>query len=349
MADLVQPAFAKAFETVKSSARHIAFAAGYVQGDGAPTLRSSGRRFRGGGAVGEDAAWHIGSISKTFTATLVMQMVEIGSLDLDVPISGYFADFAGEMHADWAAISLRSLLSHTAGLRPNFTNAQMTAVYSNDLAAERLSRLRALWGQPATGRKGAYAYSNLGYVLAGAILERVTGQPWEHLVTERIGKPLCLASMGTGAPRGADDPWGHRNMILYRKAMDPATRASDNPPWLGPAGTLHMSLSDLLRWGQAHLQAGKGERPDFLSRESCALMQSPVAASAGLGWQVAQFPGSNVDLVGHDGSNGMWLAHVSVLPQRNMVFAFAMNDGRMRHAYKSLLVFGKALLSAQPV
>lgn len=347
ISDPLEQAFEKSVHAVAETGRHIAFAAGYAVGADAPITQTRGDKVRGGDPVGAHAPWHIGSISKGFTAALVMQLVEAGRLNLDAPIARYLPDHAPAMDGSWAALTLRALLSHTAGLRPNFFVGQMMSGYGPDLPAARLARLQAHWGKPVKGKPGAFAYSNLGYVLVGVVLEQVTAVPWETLVIERIGKPFGLASMGVGPPTASEAAWGHRKTLLGLRATDPAKPGADNPAWLGPAGTLHLSLADLLRWGQMHLLACKGELPDFLSAQSCQTLRAPVDKGYGLGWQTETFAGHAIDLVGHEGSNTMWVAHLSTVPERDMVFAFATNDGRYAGAAKSVLILGEALAQTQ--
>lgn len=328
--------FTIATDRVASSGRHVAFAAGYATGADAPVTQTRGSVVKGGRAVGEQAPWHIGSITKGFTAALAMMSVEEGLIDLDAPIARYLRNGATSMHGAWAGLTLRALLSHTAGLRANFTRRQMRAPVGPDLMSERLSRLQAHWGTPPKGKPGRFHYSNLGYVLAGVVLEQVFQCPWEDLVIQRIAKPFGLHSLGTGAPTCPGAAWGHRRTLLGSRAIDPTLAAADNPAWLGPAGTLQASLEDLLRWGQLHLLACKGQRPDFLCAGSCLTLRTPVDKGYGLGWQTGAYPGLGIRYVGHEGSNAMWLAHLAILPDRDQVFAFATNEYRYGRVARSV-------------
>ncbi len=296
------------------------YALGVAIADGmsAPQLHTYGpRRSDVADTVAADATWHIGSISKSFTATLVIQQVDRGTLDLDAPIGDYLAGEA-DMDPSWRALTLRQLLSHTAGLPANAGIASMRLRQTEELHQTRQKVLSGLWSKPVT--PGSFAYSNVGYVLAGYVLETVTGQPWETLIQTDIAAPLNLKSLGFGAPQGAADPWGHRNMLLFKKPVDPQEKGADNPAWMGPAGTLHMSLADLAAWGQAHMSACAGEAPQFLSAQACKEMQTEVDSQYGLGWVV-----SGDGHVWHNGSNTMWYAVLSIDPPRQAVIAVATN------------------------
>lgn len=347
MADPLPSRFDQIVDEIARSGRHMAFAAGYVRGEEDPVTRTEGDRYKGGGAVSASAPWHIGSITKGFTATLAMQLVDQGRLDLDAPIATYLPQHAPQMHPDWATLTMRALLSHTGGLRPNFTDAQMISAASGDLPGERLSRLGAHWTKPIKGKPGRYTYSNLGYALAGVVIEQTAGVPWEHLVRDRIAGPLGLTSLGTGAPRDPGSAWGHRKKLFRLMRMDPARTDADNPPWLGPAGTLHLSIGDLLIWGQAHLRACNGAQQGVVSGNSCLEMRKVVDADYALGWVWFHFPGRSERMIGHDGSNGMWMASFAILLERDLVLAFATNDGRYSRAAKSIVALGGAVLDAR--
>ena len=95
-------------------------------------------------------------------------------------------------------------------------------------------------------------YSNQGYAIVGAMLEKLTGTPWETLITERLFKPLHMDSAGFGPPGtigGMDQPWGH-----IRKLAITVPLQADNPPAIAPAGRVHCSLDDLARFTIFHMQ-----------------------------------------------------------------------------------------------
>lgn len=268
--------------------------------------------------VSAHAAWHIGSITKSFTATLVLQKVDRGLLRLDAPIASYLPNDADGMHASVRALTLRQLLSHTSGLPANAGIMAMRQRGNEDLHVVRQRVLSGIWDSPV--EPGEYRYSNIGYVLAGYIVETVTVMTWEDLVQQEIAKPLGLASLGFGASTEPGAAWGHRNWFVITLPVSPTSKGADNPPWLGPAGTLHLNLADLITWGETHLAACRGELADFLSAASCREMQTVVEDGYGLGWIV------NPDQrIWHNGSNTMWYAVLSMNPSTDTVIAAAAN------------------------
>ena len=314
--------FEQVFQNAADDHPHFAVGAAYAKGQVAPTVFAAGPLEKGASqTVGQDARWHIGSISKSFTATLVMQLVDRGALDLERPVAEYLPAFRDHMHADWQRVTLRELLSHTARIPANAPSGLWSKTYDDPAFEGRRRALSGMWSTRLKGKSGTFTYSNIGYVLAGLIVEEVTGETWENLILSEIAKPLGLTSLGFGPPQGASDPKGHSSRFGFTRALDPANVMADNPKWVGPAGTLHMSLADLTRWGQAHLQACKGARPAFLSQASCQLMQTPEADDYGLGWVVEADPKA----VWHNGSNTLWYAILLLSPEQDTVVAVATN------------------------
>ena len=163
-----------------------------------------------------------------------------------------------------------------------------------------------------------FAYANMNYVIAGAMLERVGGKTWEELVIERIFAPLDLRTAGFGPQASLgkiDAPVGHGEVDGKIKAYL-AGPNGDNPPILGPAGTAHMSVLDFARW--AGWQAGEGRRgPKLVRPETLRKLHTPVISmtikeaapgtppSGGyaLGWGEMSVPWAPEPLLFHGGSN----------------------------------------------
>jgi CubicO group peptidase (beta-lactamase class C family) len=187
----------------------------------------------------------------------------------------------------------------------------------------------------------AFAYSNMGYTLAGAMLERVGGKTWEELVTERIFKPLRLASAGFGpqATLGkVDAPLGHAVVDGKLKAFL-AGPGADNPLVIGPAGTVHMSLLDFAKW--AGWNAGEGRRgPRLVRPETLRTLHTPVISmpdrpdaapgtpSRGkyaLGWGQVIAEWAPEPFVYHGGSNLKNLAHILLQPKHDFGLVLVTN------------------------
>ena len=342
MSNTVDDAFRDGFSALPPDKKRSALAAAVAHDGGQPLVLVSGNRHKNSKEpVGLEAPWHIGSITKPFTATLVMRLVDQGVLTLDTPLGTLLASHSGDMHPEWRAVTMRQALSHTAGLPANVPFLDLFKADGEDAVADRLARLQPLWRKPLAGRPGAYAYSNIGYVLAGAVVDAATGRSWEDLIEAEIAGPLALTSLGFGPPNHPQGAWGHRSMFGFLTADDPANGGVDNPPWMAPAGGLHMNLADLAGWGQAHLAACRSGRPDLLSDTSCQAMRTPVAADYGLGWSITPVPDHDVTLIWHNGSNSLWYAILGMVPEKDLVVAVALNrfdQKRGDAALRSLLL-----------
>lgn len=314
------------FAAAAAEAPRFALAAAIAIGDDDPVVRVAGpQNVTQSAPVDRDAAWHIGSITKSFTATLIMRLAERGLLDLDAKIERYLTPYLDDMHDDWRALTLRRLLGHTGGIPAN--PSILSLFRQNDTGGPhgRVAALRRFWGAPIGAHDGSFAYSNIGYVLAGLIAEEVTGQPWQALIEREITAPFGLHSVGVGPPVGAGDPWGHSWLFGTYRRVDPTSQSADNPAWMGPAGLLHASALDLIRWGRLHLRACRGDLPQLMSADSCIAMQTEGAGSYGLGWVVGTVPGTGETLVWHAGSNRKWYALLAMVPERDIVVAIATN------------------------
>ncbi len=251
--------------------------------------------------------WHVGSITKSMTATLVAILVEEEVLEWGTTISDVFADAANEPYGD---ITIVELLSHTAGVTQN-----------EDLGIDHLdgapvSDKRLEWAVAALesglSARGTHRYTNNNYVIIGVLLEALTGTPWESLLTMKLLEPLGMSQTAFGAPGtagGTDQPWGHTGSPGDWSPRDPGDVFSDNPQAIGPAGTVHTTVNDLAKYVAVHLGHSQ-----LLSEASLIKLHSEVGNSGyALGWNVSPFG------VFHAGSNGRWFAQLVI--SRNMGIA----------------------------
>jgi D-alanyl-D-alanine carboxypeptidase len=294
-----------------------------------------------------DDRWHLGSDTKAMTATLLARLVERGTLRWDTTLAEAFPAEAATMQSAYRAVTLEQLLQHRGGVvgdllaHPALWNALWTS------RAPLLEQRRAFVGQvlalapevPA----GTYLYANAGYMLVGAAIERATGQPWEDLLRAEVFTPLHMASCGFGAPatvETTDAPWGHRTAGTTHTAVAPGP-AADNPPALGPAGTVHCALRDWARFAQMHLRGATGVATPYLRAESFTRMHTaPGGGDYALGWGVAARPwAGDRPALTHQGSNTMFLCSVWVVPSRGRVLLVATNaaDARASAAVEAAL------------
>jgi len=294
--------------------------------------------------------FHIGSDTKAMTSLLAATFVEQGVLRRTSTVGEIFPDMADGMNPDLRSVTLLQLLSHTSGIPGDNDALDNLLVRSLSQDGLILDELRAWlvreWRmQPLAAPPGTqFAYSNMGYTLAGAMLERVGKKTWEELIVERVFTPLRLRSAGFGPQSSlgrVDAPLGHR--VLPDGTLKPmlAGPAADNPPVIGPAGVVHLSIQDFAAW--AGWNAGEGRRPPRIVRPETlrklhtkvidvpagpdAPPGTPSRGGYAVGWGVVSVPWAEERLVTHAGSNTMNLAMAWLQPSRDFAMVMATNVG----------------------
>jgi CubicO group peptidase (beta-lactamase class C family) len=276
--------------------------AALVHATGTPVVVVSGDRVRGGGVpVTAADSWHIGSCMKSMTATAVARFVQRGELDWSTPV-GDLLPGIGRVHAGWRRVTLADVLTHTAGVPANPTVAGMRAALSDPTPApeQRIRLARHLLSRSPV-RPGRFVYSNLGYTVVGAALERLTGEPFETVLTTEVLHPLGITGGGFGPP-GPDQPWGHRARVAWHglgvgrgPAIDPASSSTkhppDNPALITPAGRLHLPLADWAAFVRTFLVgADTPADPGLPGPHHHAAGRHRDPAGHGLGGAAAQLP-----------------------------------------------------------
>jgi D-alanyl-D-alanine carboxypeptidase len=303
---------------------------GKIAAEAAVGLRAEGHAE----AVTVNDRWHIGSDSKAFTSTLIARLVEQGVMSFDDTLAMAFPSFAKKMHPKYRSVTVTQLLSHTAGL-PQLTDDKDLPAFMavikpiRDVRAQRAAIARKYLAMPPAGKAGEFSYSNLGFIIAGAIAEARTGKAWETLIREQIFEPLGIENAGFGAPglsSRIDQPRGHTEIKGALVALDPGSAEADNPAALGPAGTINISLKDWARFAQDQLE-GESGRGKLLKAASYQKLHTVVSHDYALGWGVLRDSNGTLQLLTHTGSNGSWLADIRIMPQHNMIFLIATNAG----------------------
>jgi CubicO group peptidase (beta-lactamase class C family) len=269
--------------------------------------------------VREGQLWHVGSITKSMTATLVARLVERGLLSWEMKLGDAFGTLAPNMLPAYRDRTLANLMTGQTGMPTNLLAFDMMA--QSGANSPREGRTTWVAKAFALSPQSGMVYPNNGYVLAGALCEAVTGKAYEDLMVEEVFKPLKLDTAGFGPP-GEGNPQGHRKALLGGRLMAVRFGAgADNPASMAPAGGVHISIPDLLAFGLAHSLGHQGQRTDYLKTETWrALHTPPPAANYAFGW-VEREDGS----LWHNGSNTYWLAELSFDPEKPVAIAAAAN------------------------
>lgn len=318
----VSPALTEALlEARRAEAGAPALGAAWARGIASTVMVAGSRSSKVRAPLRAEDQWHWGSITKPMTATLCARLVEAGVIGWDTTIGQVLDEKGAQVPAAYRDATLLHLLSHRAGLRPNVTGVEFSFELL-DAREERLRFARTAFGyEPAAAVGAAMIYSNNGYVVAGAMLEKLTGKTWETLIQSEVFAPLGVRRAGQGTPgtRGLlDQPLGHTVKDGKREPDPAGTPGSDNPAAIGPSGRVHMPLADMLRYLEAHR-----DRPGrFLGTQSWDKLHTPpFGGNYALGWMVRK-DGS----LWHNGSNTMWYGEALVDPKAGVVCAACAND-----------------------
>jgi CubicO group peptidase (beta-lactamase class C family) len=290
--------------------------------------------------VTADSLFQIGSITKIWTATMIMQLVDEGRLSLDTTVSQVLpgARLGSEDVGD--QVTVQHLLTHTSGLDGDiFTDTGR----GDDCVQRYVGQLDGAASAFPPG--GAYSYCNSGYVLLGRIIEVLDGRSWDSSLRERVCGPLELTQTVT-LPEEA---------ILHRAAVGHDSRGGRVHVWglprsVGPAGLITGAAHDLLAFARFHLDGGctsDGKR--LLSEASTADMQQAKAeipgfgssgSAVGLGWRVDRWDGQTI--VGHDGDTVGQSAYLRISPEARVAVCLLTNSASSATLYRELFteVFG---------
>jgi len=282
-----------------------------------------------------DDRWHIGSDTKAFTATLIGTLVDQRLMSFDDTLEVSLPALATTMHPAYRHITVRQVLSHTAGLPPlkspetEFPTAVAVAKTARGVAAQRAALARYYLSRPPASAAGKFEYSNLGYIIAGAIVEAHTGKTWESSLRERVFEPLGIKDAGFGPPGHSgkyNQPRGHAEIANTLQPLEPGDPNSDNPAWIGPAGTINISLRAWALFAQDQLNGALGHGK-LLQQATYRELQTPIADGPALGWGVRLGPDSAPQILAHEGSNGYWFAGIAVYPEQDTFILMVTNFG----------------------
>ncbi len=281
--------------------------------------------------VAADDQWHIGSCSKSITAILYARLVTSGAAAWGVPIAKLLPDIADNMHPDWTDRTIDDLFHCRSGMAANLTPEQMRKFWQDTapLAEQRTeAALAALSRRPAP--RGQFIYSNLGYIVIGAAIDRLTKSSFETALEKHVWEPLEITSAGFGPPssiRGHGCRLRLGSLMLGRgRPADPADAMSDNPAVMNSAGRIHLTLTDWSRVQRVFLRNGSFLDDSTLNH----ILQVPDGGGTPMAMGWARTSGLEGVGFGMQGSNTMWSATALLSSDRDRLALVTCNDGRTR-------------------
>jgi CubicO group peptidase (beta-lactamase class C family) len=250
--------------------------------------------------VKAETVFQSGSMGKQFTATAVMMLVEDGKIALDDPVSKYFKDAP----PSWSEVTIRELLSHTAG----FTDYPNNFDFRRDYTEAQL--LKIVEGIPLAFPPGTkWSYSNLGYLTLGVLIHRVTGKFYGDFLQERIFQPLGMST--TRIISEAD-------IVPNRAAGYRLVKGElKNQEWVSPTlnttadGALYFSVLDLAKWDAALYTEKLLKQASLDEMWTIAKLKNgkPNSGDYGFGWEMVTKNGHRV--IGHGGAWQGFRTHIS--------------------------------------
>ncbi len=295
----------------------------------------------------------IGSATKPFTAMAAAILVDDGILDIDKPLHKLLPAF--RLYDDYATfnITARDLLCHRSGMAGQYDLLWLTT----NLNREKLFR-RLRYFKPSAEFRDKFQYSNIGYTVAGILVEQVSGMKWEEFLNERIFRPLGMKRTSFLAP---ESPSLTDQALPYRVVGDKVITipfngglAFDNAETIGPAGSIKSCVEDMVYWLLLHLNKGMAGNKNIVSKEMLKEMHSPQMAIRnpgysmimqseiyGLGWAISDYRGHRV--INHGGNIEGFSALISLMPEINTGIVVLTNSMNLlgyvisRNVYDRLL------------
>lgn len=290
-------------------------ALGIVKDNRIAYMRGFGKADGSGRPVTPQTPFIIGSLSKSFTALAIMQLVEAGKVELDAPVQRYLRWFRVADKNAWAEITVRDLLNHTSGLSTKtgrmFQGNGDTTDRALETAVRKLSSAK-LSAPP--GEK--YQYSTINYAVLGLIVQTATGRSYESYIQAEIFDPLQMRDSFTSeaAAKRAGLATGYTYWFGRPRAADPPYNRG-----LLPAGYLICSAEDMVHYLIAQLNGGRYRTVSVLSPAGVAELHQPSAptpkasTSYGMGWYVG--PINGIPAIYHEGDTFNFLAKAMLVPR----------------------------------
>lgn len=302
--------------------------------DGQMTTRAWGvANLRSGEPMREDALFRVASISKVFTATLVMALADDGVLDIDTPVSHYLPDLRLTTAGTQDRVTLRHLLSHGSGQYGDYFVDHGIGEDAAERAIAEFGTLR-LMVEPDE----LWFYCNSGFHLAGRIVEVVIGKPFDQVMRERIFEPLGLERTCFFAHDAIAWPHAVGHDQVAPGSDEHVVAGQYYPRNRFPAGGVMSNAPELLRFAAFHMHSGDGE--GIIRTESLRAMRETQREAGnwcdawGIGWDIRWIDG--VPVIAHGGSINGCKTQLTLVPETQTAFAILTNSGRGTAAIKPI-------------
>jgi CubicO group peptidase (beta-lactamase class C family) len=291
-----------------------------------------------------DTPFYVASVTKPFTALLAALLDRDGALRLDASLADLFPDVAFSPAIEADSVTVRHLLSHTAGIDNGPIGFR--AAYSGEHTPSLMRLLLAGTAPAADAPRGSFAYTNVGYNILSLRLDELDGGPWQSLLAARLFAPLGMTR--TTAYASEASRW--RPAVPYALAPDGSTERIalvKHDDTMQAAGGMISTATDLARWLTLHLNAGRLDGRQLVPADVIAAAHRPVAIDRGdsygrfvrdgyaLGWQTGTYDGDT--MLHHFGGFPGFHAHTSFMPARDVGVVVLVNESTVGGQLASLL------------
>jgi len=274
---------------------------------------------------------HIGSCTKAMTAVMVARECSRQSLSFDSTLAELFpsvgtSDGGSLATSAWGAVTVDELLRHTSGAPANPDWWALDRDHPSDPVAARRALLEWLITQDRPDDPG-FLYSNVGYALLGHIVESIEEKPWERLLADEVFEPLGIRSAGFG-PLPLEDAEGAVGHVVRDGVTEPVR--IDNPPPLGPAGRVHLTIADWSRFALTFTGEENNTNRSRLGvspRDWARLLEPRDGGNYAGGWGLHDRAWGGGRVLSHSGSNTTWYCVAWVAPGRDFCLLGATNTG----------------------
>lgn len=291
--------------------------------------------------VTENTVFAIGSVTKSFTALAVMQLVEQGKIDLDTPVIKYVPDFKLADPDLTKTLTVRQIISHSSGL------PRADDLWYQHVPASRKQVIQDMAQIKPTAKPDTmFQYCNQNFVLAGYLVEQITGQTWEEYVQQHIFDSLGMKSANfnvVDTQKGKDYSFGYLPDVLH----DYSAVSFDKPAFksivpVGPAGSINVNVLDMAQWVRLQLGDGTFNGKPIISSKSLTAMHTQHITLAGstegdalralspeddLGYGFAWFTGKfhGYAMANHGGEIDGFTSDVTLVPSQNIGLVILTN------------------------
>lgn len=333
-------------DKVRMQYKMPAMAAAIVRSNQVDVAVSGERQLGSRIAVQLEDRFHLGSTTKAFTAHWAGTLVEAGLIDWETKILDVFPHWKDDAFKTYHHITLSDLLCHRGYIKP-FTGAQdisqVPRFPGNPMEQRRAFAKWLMRQNPAKiGAQDGYTYSNAGYSVATAMLEKVSESSWETAVEADILKPLGITGVfGWPTDANPEQPFGHHSIHPLDSNLRPVTARNmfPMPKFLAPSGDLSLSIGAYTKFVQAHLKGLRGQDNLLTSKTYDYLHYG--RENYAMGW--TRLLKKEVHISTHDGSAGTFYSHTSILKEKDLAIVIFINASNI-YAAKAVYSLKKRLM-----